>query len=363
MSTKKKKRSRKKQKVYTIHWPVLAGLTLLLVALVLLVVGAVRACALPEGDALTVEETPEPVIPAPTWSPLPVDINFTKVHSTYVKVFFPEKGEIQDMLLEEYILGVVAGEMPVSYSLEALKAQAVAARTYTLYSIRHGGCNTNPNADVCTSSSCCQTYRSDAKLRRSWGDQYTYKYSVIAKAVMDTAGEVMLYKGKVINAMYHAASGGWTEDSENVYSNRFEYLRSVESPHEIGSRQTGQQVYTRKEAAERINGARPAANVDPDKLEDQVKILSLYPSGRVEKIQFNEDVVSGRTAKKIFGLDSAMFTVEITDTEVIFRTKGFGHGVGMSQAGANGMAADGADYKTILQHYYTGVTFALIGQF
>jgi stage II sporulation protein D len=362
MSTKKK-RSRKKQKVYTIHWPILLGITLLLVAMVLLVVGVIRACALPEGDALTAEDTPEPIIPAPTWSPLPVDVNFTKVHNTYVKVFFPDQGEIRDMLLEEYILGVVAGEMPVSYNLEALKAQAVAARTYTLYSIRHGGCNSNPNADVCTNSSCCQTYRSDAKLRRSWGDTYTYKYSVIAKAVMDTAGEVMLYNGKVINAMYHAASGGWTENSENVYGNKFAYLRSVESPHEIGSRQTGQQTYGRKEFADRVNGARPTANMDPDKLEEQLKVVSLFPSGRVEKLQLNEDVVTGRIAKKLFGLDSAMFTVEITDSQVIFHTKGFGHGVGMSQAGANGMAADGADYKTILTHYYTGITIGIIGHF
>lgn len=362
MSTKKK-RSRKKQKVYTIHWPILMGLTALLVAVVLLVVGVIRACALPEGDALTVEESPEPIIPAPTWSPLPVDIDFTKVHKTYVKVFMQDEGEIRDMLLEEYVLGVVAGEVGPSYPMEALKAQAVATRTYTLYSIRHGGCKTNPNADVCTSSSCCQTFRSDAKLRKSWGDKYTYKYSVIAKAVMDTAGEVMLYNGKVIDAMYHGASGGWTENSENVYSNAIPYLRSVESAHEIGSRQTGQVTFARAAFVERVNGARPNAHMTLENLESQVKTLSLYPSGRVEKLQLGEDVITGKTARKIFGLDSSMFTVEITDSDVIFRTKGFGHGVGMSQAGANGMAADGADYRTILTHYYTGVSIDVIGQY
>ncbi len=361
MSTKKK-RSRKKQKVYTIHWPILLGFTVLLVALVLLAVGVVRACALPEGDALS-EETPEPIIPAPTWSPLPVDVNFTKVHNTYVKVFFQDEGEVRDMLLEEYVLGVVAGEVGASYPMEALKAQAVASRTYTLYSIRHGGCKTNPNADVCTSSSCCQTYRSDAKLRKSWGDKYTYKYSVIAKAVMDTAGEVLLYNGKPINAMYHASSGGWTEDSQNVYGSTFAYLRSVESPHEIGSRQTGEVRYGREEFVTRVNGARPNANMEEGKLEEQLKVLSLYPSGRVEKLQLNEDVITGRTARKIFGLNSAMFTVEVTDSQVIFHTKGFGHGVGMSQAGANGMAVDGADYRTILLHYYTGVEIGVIGQY
>ena len=127
--SKKKKRSRKKQKVYTVHWPILMGLTALLVALVLLAVGVVRACALPTGDALSAEESPEPIIPAPTWSPLPVDVNFTKVHNTYVKVFFQDEGEVRDMLLEEYILGVVAGEVGASYARAALGARAVDTRT------------------------------------------------------------------------------------------------------------------------------------------------------------------------------------------------------------------------------------------
>ncbi len=359
----KKKHSRRKQKVYTVHWPILLGLTLLLVAVVLLIVGVVRACALPAGEAYVTEEREEPIIAAPTWSPLPVDINFTKVHRTTVNVFFPDEGEIREMLLEEYILGVVAGEMPASYGLEALKAQVVAARSYTLYSIQHGGCKTNPKADICTSSSCCQTYRTEAQMHKTWGVRYTYNYSLLAKAVMDTAGEVMLYNGKVIDAMYHGASGGWTEHSENVYSNAIPYLRSVESAHEIGSRQTGQVTFARAAFVERANGARPNAHMTLENLESQVKTLSLYPSGRVEKLQLGEDVITGKTARKIFGLDSSMFTVEITDSDVIFRTKGFGHGVGMSQAGANGMAADGADYRTILTHYYTGVSIDVIGQY
>lgn len=358
----KRKRSRKKQKVYTIHWPILLGLTALLVAVVLLMVGVVRACALP-GDALTASETPEPIIAAPTRSPIPVDVNFTKVHRTTVNVFFPDEGEIREMLLEEYLMGVVSGEMPASYSLEAVKAQAVAARTYTLYSIQHGGCKTNPKADICTSSSCCQTYNSEKREHDKWGAQYAYYHSVIAKAVMDTAGEVMLYNGKVIDAMYHGASGGWTENSENVYTNAIPYLRSVESAHEIGSRQTGQVTFDRAAFVERVNGARPNAHMTLENLESQIKTLSLYPSGRVEKLQLGEDVITGKTARKIFGLDSSMFTVELTDTQVIFHTKGFGHGVGMSQAGANGMAADGADYKTILTHYYTGVSIGVIGQY
>ena len=137
----------------------------------------------------------------------------------------------------------------------------------------------------------------------------------------------------------------------------------MESAHEIGSRQIGEVSFGREEFVSRVNGARPNAHMDADKLEEELKILSLYPSGRVEKLQLNQDVITGKTARKIFGLNSAMFTVEITDRQVIFHTKGFGHGVGMSQAGANGMGADGADYRTILLHYYTGVTIGVIGQY
>ncbi len=311
-------------------------------------------------SASAADPSPLPTSPPPESSAAP-ELTAAAPAQERIRVLLSDGAAELDM--QDYLLGVLAAEMPASFHMEALKAQAVACRTYTMYSIRHGGCKTNPSADVCTSSSCCQTYRSDAKLRRSWGNTYTYRYSVIAKAVMDTAGVVMLYNGKPINAMYHAASGGWTEDSENVYGSTFAYLRSVESPHEIGSRQTGEVRYHRGTFVEKVNGARPNAHMEEDKLEEQLKVLSLYTSGRVEKLQLNEDVITGRTARKLFGLDSAMFTVEITGDEVIFHTKGFGHGVGMSQAGANGMASDGADYKTILSHYYTGVSFGVIGQY
>lgn len=358
---KKRRRSHKRQTIYTLQWPLLLGALVLLLSLVLLAVSVIKACTLPTGEAVT--QVQEPILALPTRSPIPVEVDFEKVHSTRIKVFFPDEGEVRDMLLEEYLMGVVAGEMPASYGLEAVKAQAVAARTYSLYAIQKSGCATNPNADICTSSSCCQTYNSDSKQRSKWGDSYPYYHSVIAKAVMDTAGEVMLYDGKVIDAMYHGASGGWTEDSENVYKNAIPYLRSVPSPHEIGSRQTGTVTYGREEFAQRTNNSRPNAQVEADKLEQELEILSVYPSGRVKELRLGSDIISGNTARKVFGLDSAMFTLELTNTQVIFSTKGFGHGVGMSQAGANGMAADGAGYRDILTHYYTGVTIERIGEY
>lgn len=357
------KKRRKKRRYVVINWGITAPLVLLIVATILLIMGISKACS---NRALRAEAagTPEPTaMPEPTRSPIPVVVDYESVHSTWIKVWFDDTGELRDMLLEEYLFGVVAAEVPASYSMEALKAQTVAARTYSLYSISHGGCNTNSDADICTSSSCCQAYRTEEQLKERWGEEYAYYHSCIDKALMDTAGEVLLYNNKPIDAMYHASSGGYTENSENVYANEIPYLRSVESPHEVGSRLSGEKTYTLADFVAAANGARPDANLTVETIGEQVKILSTYPSGRVEKMQLGNVEITGKQARKMFSLDSAMFTLEITDTEITFYTKGFGHGVGMSQSGANGMALEGADYKTILLHYYTGVTLGVIGQY
>ena len=357
-----KKRKRKKNRVVIINWGVGAPLTLLLVALILLGMGIAKACS-NRAQAAQSAVIPQTEAPVPTRSPIPVTIDYEAVHSTWIKVWFDDTGELRDMQLEEYLMGVVAAEVPASYALEAIKAQAVAARTYSLYAISHGGCATNAAADICTNSGCCQAYRTEEALKERWGEEYAYYHSCIAAAIMDTAGQVLLYDGKPIDAMYHASSGGYTENSENVYANAIPYLRGVESPKEVGSRLSGERTYTRENFVQAANGANPDANLEADKLEEQVKILSAYPSGRVEKLQLGAVEITGKQARKMFSLDSAMFTVEITADSVIFHTKGFGHGVGMSQSGANGMALEGANYKCILTHYYTGVTIGRMGQY
>ena len=349
--------------MYLINWKMLLFLAASLVVLILAIRGFVKACAGAEDASSQAGPTAEPIAAQPTRSPLPVVIDYEAVHSTWIKVYFADEGAVRDMLLEEYLIGVVAGEVPASYAYEAIKAQAVAARTYSLYSIQKHGCNSCDEADICTSSSCCQAYCTDERMKEKWGEEYAYYYSVIASAVMDTAGEVLLYDGKVIDALYHASSGGFTEDSEHVYSNAIPYLRSVESPHEVGSRLEGEKTFTRQAFVSLVNGAFPNAGLEEDKLFSQVEIMSTYASGRVELLRLGDEGVTGKQARKVFGLDSSLFTVEVTEEQVIFYTKGFGHGVGMSQSGANGMALDGADYKTILLHYYTGVTIGVIGQF
>lgn len=256
--------------------------------------------------------------------------------------------------LEEYLVGVVAAEMPASFSEEALKAQAVAARTYTLRRINNGGCESG--ADICGDSKCCQAYSSETKLKKNWGANYNSNIAKVANAVLSTSGQALYYDGELIEALYHAASGGQTEDSENVFASSQPYLRGVKSTNEEGSsHMTGTTTLSKSKFTSAINKQWPNAKLNADKLKDQFKILECYDSGRVKTVKLNKITVTGRELRTALGLDSAMFSFELSSNDVIIRTLGYGHGVGMSQAGANGMAKKGSDYCEILHYYYTGV--------
>ena len=361
--TETMKKKKKKQKGLRFLYASMAVFVAMLVCvLVLLVLNAKGGKSV---RTVEVPVTPEPTAtptPRPTRSPIPVDVDYTAVHDTRVKVYIKETGELKEMYMEEYLIGVVAAEVPAAYRIEAIKAQAVAARCYTVRKLRHDGCATHPEANICTDSSCCQAYATEEEREAQWPEEYPYYFSVICKAVMETAGECMLVGGRPIDAMYHASSGGWTEDSENVYKNKYNYLRSVESPYEDDKYQNVTVTFTRREFTEKINAAYPDAKLTEKGLENEVQIESTFPSGRVESMRLGGTKQPGTKIKKTLKLYSALFTFEITDDEVIFHTKGYGHGVGMSQSGANGMAKQGATYRQILSHYYTGVKFGIIGR-
>lgn len=260
------------------------------------------------------------------------------------------------MPLNEYLVGVVGGEMPASFPLEALKAQAVAARTYAVRRMAcYGGegCGKD-GADICTDSSCCQAYTSPQELKANFGENARRYMDKLTEAVYSTDGEVILYNGSPIEALYHSSAGGRTEDAQNVFSSALPYLVGVESPGEEGSKYHGEKQYTPREFAASVNKKWPKAKLDRKKLSSQVEILSRYDSGQVEKLRLNKITVSGKDMRKLLDLNSANFTIDISDT-VLVRTVGYGHGVGMSQYGARAMALSGADYKEILTHYYTGV--------
>lgn len=339
---------------------------LLVLLTALLIVVLIRfclfSCKSPQTDSQT-EPTPEAT------ASLPSRVTFTKreaepiptmvdkpLKQSLITVYDHRQDKLVEMSLEEYLFGVVSAEMPASFNLEALKAQAVAARTFACYCILHRGCGSNDAADVCTNSQCCQAYAGEDRLRQNWGKNYDEYSAKIHSAIDQTSSLVILYNNEPIEALFHASSGGYTENSENVFSSSRPYLRAVMSTNEIGSRQTGEVQFSYSDLISKVNKAYPQARLKVKGLIEQVGIVSTYQSGRVETLRLGSTTITGKQARKLFGLDSTMFSIMFADDMVVFITKGYGHGVGMSQSGANGMAAEGSSFIEILEHYYTDVT-------
>ncbi len=275
--------------------------------------------------------------------------------SPVITVYNHREQAYQKMALEAYLVGVTAAEMPVSFPLEALKAQAVAARTYTVYHMLHNGCK-QYEADVCTSSACCQAYSSEERMQERWGNDYMACKKKVAEAVSETAGEVLLYDGEPIEALYHSASGGRTENVEDVYGTKLPYLRSVMSTAEAGtSKLTGKKTMTVQAFCDAVNGRWEKAGLTAGNAEKKTVIEQTTESGRVRKIRLGGVSVTGRQLRSLLSLDSALFTVSFSAGNVTFATRGYGHGVGMSQTGANVMALGGVTYDKILHYYYTDV--------
>lgn len=248
------------------------------------------------------------------------------------------------MELEEYLVGVVAGEMPASFELEALKAQAVAARTYTLWRVENRPCERH-DCDICTDSRCCQAYCSEADMRQKWSSANFGAYmEKLRLAVDQTRGETLLYGGEYIEALFHSSAGGQTEDSEHVYAAARPYLRSVQSPDggEDAARET--LAFTAREFASAVNKEFPEAELSGklSKLKKQVEVRSRFDSGRVEALRLGGATLTGREFRSLLELKSANFTIAFTTDGIQVSTVGYGHGVGMSQRGANALARDGA---------------------
>ncbi len=261
---------------------------------------------------------------------------------------------IQEMDLNEYLWGVVAAEMPASFAEEALKAQAVAARTYSLN--KAGNAQNHPDADLCTNYACCQAWISREKARENWGshaDAYTEK---ITKAVAETNNQVILYQGGLISALFHSSSSTATQDAVEVWGNSVPYLQSVPSPEgEQVPNFHSEVVLTPAEFSAAFLAKYPDAVLTGDPaawIGDTV----YTEGGSVHSIVIGGISVSGAEARKVFSLRSAAFTVQAAAEQITFQVSGFGHGVGMSQYGANTMANEGKTYTDILCHYYTGVT-------
>lgn len=260
----------------------------------------------------------------------------------YVSVY-RTSGEVLNIELEEYLVGVVAAEMPASFNIEALKAQSVLARTYTLKSIRNGR--------KLTDNSSTQNYKSNTELEGMWGNNYNTYYNKVKNAVLSTSGEYLSYNGDYIEAVYHSTSNGKTEDSKYVWGNSFPYLISVDSVYDSTNKNFLYEVsFTNEEVSKKLGQSVNEETV--------YNITSRNESGRVESIFIDNILYSGVDIRTKLGLRSTDFVIEKTDNGIKVTTKGYGHGVGMSQYGANGMANNGYDYKSILLHYYSGVSIS-----
>ena len=264
--------------------------------------------------------------------------------------------EVREMTVGEYLVGVVRAEMPASFEEEALKAQAVAARTYTYYKIQTGG-NHGDTADICTDSTCCQAYIGEEQARSTWGAEADENESKIEAAVRDTDGQVILCGGVPILAVFHSSSAGMTRAAGQVWLNDLPYLQSVTSPEQGNSipNYYSRTEFTQEQFREKVLAAEPEADLSGP-AETWLQNAVTDTAGSVSTVDVGGVTVKGSTLRSILGLRSACFEWEVQDGKLVFFVTGYGHGVGMSQYGAQQMAKDGADYLEILTHYYTGVT-------
>lgn len=279
----------------------------------------------------------------------------TEENETTVTVLFHKTGEIKTVNLEEYLMGVVPAEMPPSFNFEALKAQAVAARTYIIN--RTGVENeTHKNASVCTDSTHCKAYMSDEDSRVKWGSEWDKSYRFkIEKAVLETKGKIITYMDEPISAVFHSTSSGKTENSEDVWQNALPYLRSVVSEGEEKSPRFNSEVVIStddfKNKMTELDGQVNLGN-NPEKW---IGNITYNDSGSVKNIHIGSGIYKGTQIRNTFGLRSSNFKITVNEGKIIFSVTGNGHGVGMSQYGANHAAENGYTYEQILKKYYTGV--------
>ena len=257
-------------------------------------------------------------------------------------------GAVTETAMADYLPGVVAAEMPASFEPEALKAQAVAARTYILDRAAHP-CKAHPDAAVCSDPGCCCAYVSEDQMRENWGADYRKNLRRIRSAVRETDGMTLRYDGEPIRAVFHSSSGGKTEASAALWG-ALPYLVSVSSP-ETAADVPGFETTVTVSASD----AAQALGIEPPAEAAQwLGEIARDDSGRVETITIGGKTLSGAEARRLFSLRSTNFTAEAKDGALVFHVIGSGHGVGMSQYGANVMAQQGAAYPEILAHYYPG---------
>ena len=271
-----------------------------------------------------------------------------------IKLLHKKTEEVEEVRLDDYLANVVSAEMPASYEMEALKAQAVVARTYTIYKAQE---KKHENADICDDSSCCQAWISKEDRLAKWEEsQRENNWKKITDCVNQTKGKIITYGNQAICAFFHSNSGGITETAVNVWGGgNYPYLQVVETAGEEGYTQYASEVVlTREELLNKIKEKYQDISINFDNDED-IKIIEHTESGRVKTIKFGNHEISGVEARTLLGLKSTNFEIIKENDKIKFSVKGYGHGVGMSQTGADAMAKQGSNYEDIIKHFYTGV--------
>lgn len=279
--------------------------------------------------------------------------NDAKEPSLSVAVMRTNSGEVEEVPLEVYVSRVVASEMPAEFEMEALKAQALATRTYIVNHLIHQEDLETSNVSDATDH---QVYKNEEELRELYGNDYTWKMDKLTEAVKATEGEILTYNSKPITAAFFSTSNGYTENSEDYWENEQPYLRSVESPWDKTSpRFLDQETFTIDNVATALNVQLPsdqALRIEIDRTDSE----------RVRKLKINDYEFTGRDIREKLNLKSSDFEIKQKNNHLIFTTKGFGHGIGMSQYGANGLAKEGKNYEEIVKYYYQDVELSPIGE-
>lgn len=270
-------------------------------------------------------------------------------------------GEVREMGLEDYVAGVVAGEISPDFPAEAIRAQAVAARTYALYKQKAGRPAQHEAADVCDEPSHCAAYVDlAAQASARWGEEADTYTSVIEQAVRDTAGEVLTYEGAPIIAVFSSAAGEKTERAADVWGSDLPYLQSVASPGgEDCPKYHGSVTLSADEVRERAAKTFPSADLSGEP-SSWFRASQRSEAGGIITVQFGGVQVQGTALRTMLGLNSTNFTVSAADNQLTFTTVGYGHGVGLSQWGARKMAEEGKSWQQILAHYYPGTEITKI---
>lgn len=263
-------------------------------------------------------------------------------------IYVLENGVPVEMTLHDYLTGVLLGEMPASFSAEALKAQAVAARTFTLHILQAG----KHDGAICESAACCQAYVAPESYLAANGEMGSPVLEEMSQAVRATDGLVLEYGGTLIDAVFFSCSGGRTEAAIEVWGGDVPYLQAVDSPGEEDAVPfSDEKTISREEFCAVLSGLDPACDFSA---EPWIGTITYTQGGGVDEMELGGVFFDGTALRSVFSLRSTLFTVEVGESEVVFHTRGFGHRVGMSQYGADAMARNGSTFEDILAYYYQG---------